>query len=405
MPEQRKININGPINIIRLEGKINNISKIMYLFMDIHQPVTNQTECDDIFSKDVDKYLVDVFSKINTNKTIDLFVEQHPTNVSMNRNNEYKNKYIQNINKFFSKSFKKDKKKVITNKLFPSIRFHHMDPRDYINIGDGFEQVTNTLNIIYKDKYFILSDITYLLDDFKKINKNINNLNDKLFKLKDIKINKNKKQLSPSVDEQNKMTNKDRDDLALDIIRKIRFDYNNKDVMKSINNILNSDVKNKFKEYYELYTTLENKLIEIKNSIISPRQLNEKFHYGTPRNKTLKYISEILIIKSDLQICSMDLLVFVMDLYVMRRLLDKDYITHVVAYTGAFHSANYIYYLVKYFDFKVTHSYYSKELDSKDSDINIIIKNSNNINQIEQLFYPPILKQCSELTNFPPNFD
>ena len=28
--------INGPINVIRLEGKINNIKKVLYIFMDVH---------------------------------------------------------------------------------------------------------------------------------------------------------------------------------------------------------------------------------------------------------------------------------------------------------------------------------------------------------------------------------
>jgi hypothetical protein len=28
--------VNGPINVIRLEGKIGDIKKVVYLFMDIH---------------------------------------------------------------------------------------------------------------------------------------------------------------------------------------------------------------------------------------------------------------------------------------------------------------------------------------------------------------------------------
>ena len=29
--------INGPINVVRLEGKVNEIKKVIYLFMDIHK--------------------------------------------------------------------------------------------------------------------------------------------------------------------------------------------------------------------------------------------------------------------------------------------------------------------------------------------------------------------------------
>jgi hypothetical protein len=28
--------LNGPLNVIRMEGKVNNTVKVLYLFMDIH---------------------------------------------------------------------------------------------------------------------------------------------------------------------------------------------------------------------------------------------------------------------------------------------------------------------------------------------------------------------------------
>ena len=73
--------VNGPMNTIRLEGKIGNVSKIIYLFMDFHMPVNHQTECDDIRSNDIDKFLIQTFDKsydINKKKIFDLFVELNP---------------------------------------------------------------------------------------------------------------------------------------------------------------------------------------------------------------------------------------------------------------------------------------------------------------------------------------
>ena len=56
----------------------------------------------------------------------------------------------------------------------------------------------------------------------------------------------------------------------------------------------------------------------------------------------------------------MDINVTFMDVYFLRRFLDKKYITNTVTYTGINHSINYIYALVKYFDFKITHASYMK---------------------------------------------
>lgn len=37
--------INGPINVVRMEGEINNIHKVIYLFMDDHLDINKQTSC------------------------------------------------------------------------------------------------------------------------------------------------------------------------------------------------------------------------------------------------------------------------------------------------------------------------------------------------------------------------
>ena len=50
-----------------------------------------------------------------------------------------------------------------------------------------------------------------------------------------------------------------------------------------------------------------------------------------------------------------DIYSLITDVYFLRRILDKDYITTILSYTGSAHSANIIYILVKYFDFTVTH--------------------------------------------------
>ena len=54
---KEKLLINGPTNIVRLEGNINEEKKILYIFGDYHLEPNNQSECEELNSKDVHKYL------------------------------------------------------------------------------------------------------------------------------------------------------------------------------------------------------------------------------------------------------------------------------------------------------------------------------------------------------------
>ena len=74
---------------------------------------------------------------------------------------------------------------------------------------------------------------------------------------------------------------------------------------------------------------------------------------------------------------------------------------NAVVYTGIAHSVNYIYFLIKNYDFKITHYVYSQE---KDLDkLNKFIK-KNSYKEISNLFFPEKLIQCIDINNFPENF-
>jgi hypothetical protein len=75
--------INGPINVVRLTGNIAGIDKTIYLFMDLHYTLQGQTQCDNIFSRDVQKFFVESFHQLeNADRMYDFFVEIHPTQLS-----------------------------------------------------------------------------------------------------------------------------------------------------------------------------------------------------------------------------------------------------------------------------------------------------------------------------------
>jgi purine-cytosine permease-like protein len=91
----------------------------------------------------------------------------------------------------------------------------------------------------------------------------------------------------------------------------------------------------------------------------------------------------------------------IMDIYFLRRFLDKDYITNVVAYTGMAHSVDYIYMLITYFDFRMTHCAY---LNSNKS-INELVTTVDIPFDLQKYFIPKERIQCTDLSNFPENFE
>ena len=77
--------VSGPLNCIRIEGTINSIKKVLYIFMDKHLNVQHQTQCEDIFAPDIKTYFINTFNNIkNKNKTYDFFFENKSINIIQN---------------------------------------------------------------------------------------------------------------------------------------------------------------------------------------------------------------------------------------------------------------------------------------------------------------------------------
>jgi hypothetical protein len=95
-----------------------------------------------------------------------------------------------------------------------------------------------------------------------------------------------------------------------------------------------------------------------------------------------------------------------MDIYILRRLLDKNYISTGILYCGMAHSANMINILVKDFNFKITHS--SKNIDIDKINKDIKTKNYKFEKELIGLLIDFDMSkkdiQCSDLSKFPKNF-
>jgi ACT domain-containing protein len=67
--------INGPTNYAHLKGMINGVEKNVYLFMDTHYELDEQTKCESFDSIDISHYL---YRKIkDTINPLDFFMDKH----------------------------------------------------------------------------------------------------------------------------------------------------------------------------------------------------------------------------------------------------------------------------------------------------------------------------------------
>lgn len=383
--------INGPVNLVRLEGNINNINKVIYLFMDYHAPLTLQTKCESYASIDIVKYLYDNFK--TSKNIIDFFFEIEysqlvkPTNI-------FKKKYIHEVHTLFKKEFQKTKEnKTLPSKINPNVRLHYIDIRDYLEheINYYFSDMENIIN-----KMKTNNDIFY--NDLNNLNKICNILKGEFLFLKEIKIT--------VLENKNYAKSDSYRDSIYYYLKKIVNKYNDEKLKINIINFLNSIdnyVNNILKHLDNILILLE----KFKNYV--SRDYDEKtydkdlesytFYHGILLEELINNIQNSYnkIYKNSIRLyCN------IMDCYFLRRFLDKDYVTNVVAYTGILHSINYIYFLVKKYNFKVTHYNYSEEPNIKK--LNEKLKKKN-YKDLYSIFFPKKLIQCIDINNFPVNFE
>jgi len=402
--------VSGPINLIRMEGDINGIHKVFYLFMDIHVDSHNQTECMDARSVHIKNYLVNIFDQLkNTNKTVDFFLETFPdasTNIL-----PYTDIYIIQLRTMFELIFKFNFKenKVVKSKEFPNVRMHYIDIRPFLTftVGNPFSIAWSIGNHIYslEGKFVFQKDIIDIKNGLNMLNSQLLVLFNAIFKEQNKikKVNIIRQYPPATVNYEEEEGTK----IITYLMNKIKNDYNHKNVKNGINQILDNKIKKLYDEYVDVnnkfLTYLDEAIKKINFGFRDKIKYREHFDYfGYQNNNISREIFTGLQKHTDiLENIVNDINLLVMDLYFLRRTLDKDYVTNSVVYTGARHSAHYIGLLAKYFDFKITHVHYA---DNNINDLNNKIKQLDTAKDILDLFIPPKLYQCIDVSNFPKNF-
>lgn len=428
--------VSGPINVVRMEGHINKIKKIIYIFMDQHFPISMQTECDNVFSTDINTYFAENFSKLNEfDKMYDFFLEIRPTNLQNIKHGyphkasvNYRDIYIGELFKLFRKIFEYDtkKNKVMLSKYFKNIRLHYMDVRDYFesNQYDALSEANYYANQMMSHQHIHennLDRIIYLLKNFSEYCSIILSVIDSYKSFKTKKLKKiNMIKFSDSGEKANDTSFNQQNDPNKDVSQFKIFADNIDYIMNKIFTKYNhSYVKDKLQKQLfvlEKYLVnlhsdtdfLINEFITILNSVtdlFDKLSRHESpivdYGYGMPFKVYLKMIFFIRDSLSDLLNKYTYFFTRFMDIYFLRRFLDKNYITNTITYTGSYHSTVYINFLLKECGFKITHVSYSKI-----SNINDLNKKILEIDESElgEIFYPELRSQCSDLSNFPKNF-
>ncbi len=325
-----KIFINGPQNYF----KLTNGEKTICLFSDVHYETNNQTECiNSEKSIDIDHFLKEfLINSNNSNKEYDLFIEYEYEWLNNKKGlYNYRDNYLQRVRKLFNKNmdFDLSNNKIIKSSNYCNVKFHYFDFR--FNTIPEFNIIFNLDKNIYPpyDSNIKLSKIINIIDTIKKEYTNFKN------------NAKNKKYA---------------------YINKILNNYSNNKLKEQINFIYNNHINNFIDYILNICDEIENDIDE-SSTILLDKYTNSKikFELSTKIYKKMTFIQNNVL--WGFSAC--------IDLYFTRRVLDKKYINNVIGYMGGYHVINIVFFLVKYFKFKITECFYNSH--------NYNIKKINNI--------------------------
>ena len=261
--EKPHLYINGPINAIRLEGKIGQTKKVIELFLSWPTDPSDQTKCDDIRAVDINTYLVREFDsafKLQPKKIYDFVYGRGP--LSPDFNPKIRGTYDNRVAEIFAKSFEidPDENKVKVSSLVPNVRFHYVSVLDYV-----FRKSNHVLNDIQSIVNNIWRSRTYKLDDLTKLHNNIILVGDeimrihKLFFVESVPNPKMAKSVySATINTVFDIAEDDINKLIEKLIYKLKNSYENKSVGETMSKIINTE----FKELLQSYIAEEKKILD-----------------------------------------------------------------------------------------------------------------------------------------------
>ena len=346
--------INGPTNFAHLQGSIDSIDKNIYFFMDSHYDLDNQTRCESFNSIDISQYLYKIIKE--TKKPLDFFMEIRTSNINTIVTNK-RDIYIKDVISLFKTEFiikkKEDNIDIMCSKNNKNVRLHYLDIRDHLELFDVLNIIEDELE---KNIELFINNLNNNENKDKYIQNILNNIESIKTKIEIIINNKNEVMQNILNDyEKTKKTQKY-------YLNKIINIYENQNLKKNINEFINN-------YYDEIISNLYPGLGKLEGYIKNFNIINKKKIY-----KLINFINGLIT----------DLYSLFTDVFLLRRILDKNYVKKCIVYSGSQHSINCIFFLIKYYDFKII-----KIHDSTEKDINKLteqIYNAGNVFDTYKLF-------------------
>jgi hypothetical protein len=398
--QKKKVFVSGPVNVIRLEGQVGNVTKVVYLFFDYHFNHGERSECVNRQAIDLKSYVIEnLENRTEDMPTIDVFLETYHS-MSVTKTNFLigkREKYIWDFGKYFKVLFDNRNDTETINTLIERIRLHYIDIRDYIHVlYDTNKHYLGQISIHDPSLIPYLTKRCEIRREIIDLMKKTSYSYEKLSLPEDYALPNDEIPLDVVVDRLN------------NYFDKIKYRYKH------------DDIRNKLWRRFQYVLYMQYDIIWRAERMISfildarkkpvERNLNTTlltYNYS----KTSSDDDNRVLEKQWNKFADLDAYngyssvpdIWLMDLYAMRRLLDKDEITNAVIYTGGWHSTNYVKMLVRDFDFKITHASYTKERDM--DKLNHYIKTSPEY-VTDELINQDVssINQCSDLTDFPKHF-
>jgi hypothetical protein len=338
--DKKTLQLNDPVNFFRLK----NNEKEIYIFGDVHNDIKIQKECSDLESFNFDKYLRYFFQK--NKKNVDFMLETpksgftHYSKLSVNLI------YLNKIRKVFSDL-------QLNNPYYKHLKIHYIDIR-LETIIDEPDNITNSINF-YNFDYSIIQ-----LERINMLYQEQLNIIEKFKNNENAEINKEN---------------------ILDVVfYKIIVKYNNKKNKKIINEYFDIMC---FKRIKHVMTLIAKLILIFKNNKLNEKSTMEHINkdkelfkqYIDYKSNNIKLINKIKKIFNEMVYQIIRIGSSTMDCYFFRRFLDKEYIKNTIVYVGLNHAANYLHFLVKYYNYKIIEFEFIDNISSKQ--LENIIKKTN----------------------------